>query len=218
MQTVHFDAGRFSAETIEGGFAEPVFGSQAVFAALMQATARPGKVQTLDDCLQPPAPLEAGLAAVALTLCDPDTPVWLSPALRSDAVRAWLAFHAGCPLTEDEGAAAFVFCAQDDTPPAQAALHAGTQEYPDRAATLVLALPALHGGPLLTLTGPGIDGSETTAPVGLPEGFVAARADNRALFPRGVDVVLVSGRDLLALPRTTVVAVADGSSSNAEAN
>ena len=76
----------------------------------------------------------------------------------------------------------------------------------------------LHGGPLLTLTGPGIDGSETIAPVGLPEGFVAARADNRALFPRGVDVVLVSGRDLLALPRTTVVAVADGSSSNAEAN
>jgi alpha-D-ribose 1-methylphosphonate 5-triphosphate synthase subunit PhnH len=218
MQTVHFDAGRFSAETIEGGFAEPVFGSQAVFAALMQATARPGKVQTLLDALRPPAPLEPGLAAVALTLCDPDTPVWLSPALRGEAVRAWLAFHAGCPVTEDADRAAFVFCAQGDTPPAQAALHAGTQEYPDRAATLVLALSSLDGGPCLTLTGPGIDGSETIAPAGLPDGFVAARADNRALFPRGVDVLMVAGSDLVALPRSTVVALADGASSNAEAN
>jgi alpha-D-ribose 1-methylphosphonate 5-triphosphate synthase subunit PhnH len=52
----------------------------------------------------------------------------------------------------------------------------------------------------------------------LPDGFVAARADNRALFPRGVDVLMVAGSDLVALPRSTVVALADGASSNAEAN
>ncbi|SDU31072.1 phosphonate C-P lyase system protein PhnH [Stappia sp. ES.058] len=218
MQTVHFDAGRFSSEAIEGGFADPVFQSQAVFTALMQAMACPGRRKTLDDCLQPPAPLDAGMAAVALTLCDPDTPVWLSPALRTDAVRAWLAFHAGCPLRDDAAKAAFVLCAQGDTPPAHAALHAGTQEYPDRAATLVLALPALDGGAILALTGPGIETETAIAPVGLPDGFVAARAANRALFPRGVDVVLVAHRDLVALPRTTVVAHADGASSNAEAN
>ncbi|WP_051242444.1 phosphonate C-P lyase system protein PhnH [Stappia stellulata] len=218
MQTLQFDAGQFTAKAVDGGFADPVYDAQAVFHALMQANARPGVRETLADRLEPPAPLEAGLAAVALTLCDPDTPVWLSPALRTDAVRAWLAFHAGCPLTDDAGAAAFVLCAQDDTPPAQDTLHAGTQEYPDRAATLVLALPALDGGAALTLTGPGIEQSAAISPVGLPDGFVAARADNRALFPRGVDVVLVSGRDLVALPRTTVVATADGSSSNAEAN
>jgi alpha-D-ribose 1-methylphosphonate 5-triphosphate synthase subunit PhnH len=82
MQTVHFDAGRFSVEAIEGGFADPVFQSQAVFTALMQAMARPGLRQTLADCLQPPAPLEAGIAAVALTLCDPDTPVCMYVAVK----------------------------------------------------------------------------------------------------------------------------------------
>ena len=42
------------------------------------------------------------------------------------------------------------------------------------------------------------------APKGLPDGFLAMRAANRPLFPRGVDVILVAGADILALPRTTV--------------
>jgi hypothetical protein len=37
---------------------------------------------------------------------------------------------------------------------------------------------------------------------GLPQNFVAQRTANRALFPRGVDLLLVSGGSLAALPRT----------------
>ena len=39
-----------------------------------------------------------------------------------------------------------------------------------------------------------------------PAGFAARWAANRALFPRGVDLVLCAGRDLAALPRATAVA------------
>jgi len=36
----------------------------------------------------------------------------------------------------------------------------------------------------------------------LPDDFTARWANNRALFPRGVDVILVAGTDIAALPRT----------------
>lgn len=198
----------FSAAAVEGGFADPVLDAQAAFHALMQAMARPGTVQPLAveaGPPQPPAPMTPGLAAVALTLADPDTPVWLSPALATPAIKAWLAFHCGCPVVDDLGTAAFVFADTAEAVPDMAALSAGTQEYPDRGATLVLAVPALEGGPALTLEGPGIDGSAAFAPCGLAEDFVAQRAANRALFPRGADLILVSGMQAVALPRSTVV-------------
>jgi alpha-D-ribose 1-methylphosphonate 5-triphosphate synthase subunit PhnH len=37
----------------------------------------------------------------------------------------------------------------------------------------------------------------------LPEIFLTLWAENRGLFPRGVDLILVAGTDALCLPRTT---------------
>ena len=56
------------------------------------------------------------------------------------------------------------------------------------------------------LTGPGIAGEATLAPRGLPDGFVAARADAVAGYPAGIDVLLVTedGR-VVGLPRTTTI-------------
>ncbi|HEV7435981.1 MAG TPA: phosphonate C-P lyase system protein PhnH [Pseudorhizobium sp.] len=41
---------------------------------------------------------------------------------------------------------------------------------------------------------------------GLPEYFEEIWRGNRALFPRGVDVILAAGRTLVCLPRTTTIA------------
>jgi alpha-D-ribose 1-methylphosphonate 5-triphosphate synthase subunit PhnH len=88
--------------TIEGGFADLVLGAQSVFRAVMEALARPGSVQSIASDALPPAPLTPELGAVALTLCDHDTLVWLDPVLAAnEAVTAWLAFHCGAPLTSD---------------------------------------------------------------------------------------------------------------------
>ena len=68
-------------ESYTGGFAEPVFESQATFKMLMDCMARPGTIATLKASSAPPAPMGPGAGAIALTLCDHDTPVYLSPAM-----------------------------------------------------------------------------------------------------------------------------------------
>lgn len=195
---------QFDTQAVSGGFTAPVFEAQAAFRALMDATARPGTIHDLPAGLEPPAPLGAGSAALMLTLCDPDTPVWLAEALRGEGVSAWIAFQCGAPLVGDSARAAFAFAVAGDMP-ALSALNAGTQEYPDRATTLVVELEALEGGEEIVIEGPGILGRSRIAPKGLPHAFLKEREDNRALFPRGVDVVLVSGARVMALPRSTVL-------------
>ena len=81
----------------------------------------------------------------------------------------------------------------------------GTQEYPDRSTTLVLEIASLADGKELALSGPGIADIHMIAPIGLPDAFLRTWNDNRALFPRGVDLILTAGRQFLCLPRTTKI-------------
>jgi alpha-D-ribose 1-methylphosphonate 5-triphosphate synthase subunit PhnH len=191
-------------QVVEGGFAEPVLQAQESFRALMDALANPGRIQPLDFDLAPPAPLTRELAAVALTLCDHDSTVWLDPSLvESDAVVAWLRFYTGAPIVTDPAEAQFALIADISAVPALASFAQGSDEYPDTSTTLVLALPGLTGGASLTIKGPGIRGEASVSPAGLPEDFIAQWADNREQFPRGVDLLLVAGGEVLGLPRTT---------------
>lgn len=190
-----------------GGFREPVFEAQSVFRTLMDCMARPGTVGSAAIAVAPPEPLCAAAGAVALTLCDSDTPVWLTPALAASALPGWLAFHAGASVTDDRQAARFAFIEKGAMLPDPGLFAQGTQEYPDRSTTLVVEIETFTGGRPLTLTGPGIRTEEEFAPVGLPDMFVHFRAENRQSFPRGVDLILVAGDAVLCLPRTTVVRV-----------
>lgn len=191
-------------QIIEGGFADPVLAGQRAFKAVMDALSRPGTMQRLPGEARPPQPLDPGLAEVALTLCDHDTPVWLDAVLAATpAVADWLAFHVGAPLTSDAAGAAFAFASSAAALPALSHFALGTDEYPDRSTTIVLAIPALTGGPTLTLRGPGIKGEASVAPTGLPADFAAQWAENREAFPRGIDLLLVAPEGLVGLPRTT---------------
>ena len=53
--------------------------------------------------------------------------------------------------------------------------------------------------------GPGIAGDRSFSATPLPGDFTARLAANRLLFPRGVDLLLVSDNAVAALPRTTRV-------------
>jgi alpha-D-ribose 1-methylphosphonate 5-triphosphate synthase subunit PhnH len=194
------------AETVSGGAAE-VFAAQSVFRAIMNATARPGSVQTVGPAAAHPAALSGAAAAIALTLFDHDTPVWLDPGLASDSdVAPWLRFRAGCPLVADPAASAFALVADATAAPSFNAFAPGTPDYPDRSTTLILHVGSLTQGPELSLTGPGIRGATRLRVAGLPDDFVARCEANRALFPRGLDLLLVRGHDVVALPRTTTIA------------
>ncbi|WP_181708399.1 phosphonate C-P lyase system protein PhnH [Chthonobacter rhizosphaerae] len=199
-----------TADTLEGGFHDPVFQSQAVFRAVMAALAEPARPVPLPPSARPPAPLTAELGAVALTLADPDTPVWLDPALAaSDAVRAWLAFHTGAPVTAEPMDAAFALVADPARLPPLSAFAQGTAEYPDRSTTLVIAVERFDtaAGPLFT--GPGFETPRRFAAHPERIGFLDQWAANRALFPRGVDIVFVADGLVAGLPRSARLATTE---------
>jgi len=189
------------------GFCDPVLASQAVFRTVMEALARPGSVAVVDAAVAAPAPLGAAAGALALTLLDFDTPVWLDPALAgASETGGWFKFHTGAPLTTDPGAAAFAFIAEPARMPDFEDFCRGSLEYPDRSTTLVLQVEHLSEGDGFKLSGPGIKGTRTLSAAPLPPGFTDRMAANRALFPRGLDIILTCGRRLAALPRSVHLA------------
>ncbi|MBL6080610.1 phosphonate C-P lyase system protein PhnH [Belnapia sp. T18] len=180
------------------GFADPVPDAQACFRALLDAMARPGRVQRLAALPEAPAPLAPAAAAVLLTLADAETPVWTDA---GPAAEEWLRFHAGCPLVAEPGSAGFLLAAGGL--PTLTALEAGTEEEPHRSATLIVQVAGLEPGEGWRLTGPGIEREHRLQVEGLPRGFLADWASNGARFPRGIDLMLCAGNRLVALPRTT---------------
>jgi len=197
---------RMQEDSLIGGFADPVFDSQTVFRAVMDAMAQPGTHLTIAPHIKPPSGLGLAQGAIALTLCDHDAAVWLSSALAKASVGAWIGFHTGAHMVDAKSDCLFAFLELGTTRLTFSAFALGGQDYPDRSATLVLELPSLTGGPELVLQGPGIKDQTVIAPLGLPEGFVLQWQDNHQQFPRGVDLVLTAGRDLLCLPRSCHIA------------
>ena len=189
------------------GFRDPVLDSQQTFRSLLDALARPGRLCTTAAFLEPPAPISPATAAIALTLFDHDTPVWLDAGAASDAVRAFLAFHCGCPAAREPGVAAFALIAEPLGMPALDEFFQGEELYPDSSTTLILDVPSLEDGVPVRLRGPGILESTHIAPRGLPKGFWSWVAENHAGFPLGVDMIFACGSSLIGLPRSTVAEV-----------
>jgi alpha-D-ribose 1-methylphosphonate 5-triphosphate synthase subunit PhnH len=192
------------------GFSDPVLASQAVFRTVMEAMARPGSIAQIDVAVAPPAPLGTAAAALALTLLDFETPFWLDPTLAAASeVEGWLKFHTGAPRTADPISASFAFIADPAANLDFDAFGRGSIEYPDRSTTLVLEVETLTDGDAFHLSGPGIKESRSLAAVPLPAEFADRMAANRALFPRGVDILLTCGRRLAALPRSVQLTRSD---------
>jgi len=188
---------------IEPGFPDPVFGSQSVFRAVMDAVARPGSVADLSFAPHPPEGLCKAAGAVALTLFDFETPVWLAATLKSEQAEAWLRFHCGCPVIGNPQDAAFALVSASNQAPRLSEFNIGDAKYPDRSTTVIIEIAALVGGNPVTLRGPGIRGETQVSPAGLPAEFWQQFAENGAQFQFGVDVLLVAGDQLMALPRST---------------
>ncbi len=197
-------AGTADFARLEPGFAEPVHDAQGTFRAVLDAMAFPGRIKWMPASrAQPPAPLGAAAAAIALTLCDLDTPLWLDRNLAP--VAAYLAFHCGAPLARAPAEARFAFVGDAAALPPLDAFALGTDEYPERSSTLVIEIGGLVTGSGVRLVGPGIREEVRLGVAGLPARFWAERSALGELFPRGLDVLLVSGVQLAALPRSTRV-------------
>ncbi|KAB0499694.1 phosphonate C-P lyase system protein PhnH [Pseudomonas vancouverensis] len=191
-----------SAQLLQPAFADPVLDAQRGFRAALKALAGPGLIQSLHD-----VPSLEGLApatyALCLALLDVDTPLWLAPSFDTPLIRANLAFHCGCPLTSVRSEAQFALLAADDLLDLSG-FDTGNDRYPDQSCTLLVQLPSLNGGQVLTWHGPGIERQHSIS-LPLAEGFWAER-ERRNEFPRGLDLFFSAGHELIGLPRSTRIA------------
>lgn len=176
--------------------------------------------------MAPPAGI--GMAAGLLTLLDADTPVLLAGVMADERTRAWIRFHTGARLAAPGDPAGIAACLCGDVTPALwEVLALGSDEVPQDGATLLVEVDALfdrstHGGAdedaaktvggfcdtttdavALTLRGPGIETTQRLVVAGLPDAFWRWRQTLQAALPRGVDLVLIHGSTLAAIPRSS---------------
>jgi alpha-D-ribose 1-methylphosphonate 5-triphosphate synthase subunit PhnH len=189
---------------LPAGFADKVLSAQTTFRSVMAAMARPGSVQRIVAPAGTPSGMMHGTAAIALTLFDHDTPLWLDASMsQAPDVAKWLKFHTGAPVVPDASVCAFALIGHAAALPPLDRFSFGTNEYPDRSTTLVLQVRSLSQGQTLELRGPGIDGVAVLRAAIQPSDMVERLAINAGLFPRGIDVVLVADDAVVAIPRTT---------------
>jgi alpha-D-ribose 1-methylphosphonate 5-triphosphate synthase subunit PhnH len=182
--------------------------AQSTFRSVMDAMARPGSVQRIAAVAGTPSAMMRGAAAIALTLFDHDTPMWLDPLMSETSdVAKWLKFHTGAPIVRDSSISSFALIGDADALPSLDRFSFGTNEYPDRSTTLILQVKSLTQGPVLELRGPGIDETAVLRASIQPQNLFKRLEINAALFPRGIDVVLVHDDAIVAIPRTTRLVV-----------
>lgn len=184
------------------GFADPALASQAVFRRALEALSRPGRLVKIECDADVPEGVDPAACALALALLDQDTALWCSPSVSTARAGGFLRFHTGCTLVPRAEEGQFALAAAAELPPLER-FCAGSDDYPDRSATLIVQVDGLREGGGWQLSGPGIKGSARIACAGLPEDFAAQWHRNAARYPRGIDVVLTCGRLACGLPRTT---------------
>jgi len=189
-----------AATRLAPGFADPVRDSTRAFRAVMHAMANPGTVRRLAFDLPGFGGVEPAALAALLTLADGDTPVWLSPEIDA-GLAPYLRFHCGCPVVGEAKPAAFALLDRAENAARAFGFELGSDEYPDRSATVLVQVAGLDGGTPVTLHGPGIQDTRRVAPM-LPAGFWDGWRRNAGLYPRGIDALLVCGQDILGLPRS----------------
>ena len=180
---------------------DPSLASARSFRTMLEALSQPGSIHTLPDVPASPKSMPGGMAALCLTLADLDASLWLDPAADPECAD-WLRFNCGCPLVENSAAASLACVLDPERMPTLTAYNQGDPEYPDRSATLFIAVQDLAEGRGIKLTGPGIKRQRAFEVTGLPDVFWTQWKDNTAGYPLGVDVFFVSGNRIAGLPRS----------------
>ncbi len=183
---------------LSAGFADPVHHAQACFRSILQALSTPGRVVDLAINLDAPAPLSPASAAILLTLADSTTRISIQSA--TAATRQWVGFHTGAVESQPENAD-FVFTTLR---PMLATLNAGSDDMPEEGASLILDLSAFGQGRHYRLTGPGIE-TQAFFQAPLDANFASEWRISSQSAPRGIDILLCAGRQIIGLPRSVTI-------------
>lgn len=186
------------------GFLNPSEAAQKCFRAVLGALSEPGTAHALETPQETPEGCATGTSSVGLSLLDTSTPFHVHGL---NGLGAYLRFHTGAPEAKAEDAQwAFTSAGNGSLLDLAACLSAGSLEYPERAATLVIQLEAdPTRDDAVVLQGPGIKGRRRLGKLGLSDAFWAWRQAARAHYPLGIDLLFVQGHQVWALPRSTLV-------------
>lgn len=163
--------------------------TNTAFEALMWALSRPGTVQDL------PMP---GMAGIAEALIDRECRVFCDDV----ALTAQVASLGAAPVPV--ALADHVFLSVLDTA-RLAQVQVGSDLYPDAGATVV-AFARFGTGQRLRLNGPGIEATSEISIDAVDAGVWTLRAA-RCRYPAGFDLFLLSGAQVIGLPRSTQIEV-----------
>lgn len=219
---------------IAAGFSDTIHDSQYCFRHLLTAMSQPGTLVEL-NLAQGFGSMMPASTQVLLALADNSTPVWLSNQFANDiAVKENLNFHLGCSilsgqkngvqLSEIQQKPSFGVISQQDLVNfdwSQTSFFVGCEEYPDRSTTVIVEVAGLSTVPcslpepdadspvVLRLSGPGIEHEARVVVQSLSSTVISIMLSQRKThkFPLGLDFILVSGEQVVALPRSTTVEV-----------
>jgi alpha-D-ribose 1-methylphosphonate 5-triphosphate synthase subunit PhnH len=198
---------------------EFTFYTQQTFRRILDAMARPGKVQTMTADQQIVAASlgrQAGyLMGIARTLLDVEVTFCIRAEMEKENGLAEL-----IPLYTNSAAAPaatadFIFMNGADDPAVLKDLYRGSLEFPDRGATVVIAVSYVcserpyesEGGLTLAISGPGVNGERLLYTGGLRRAQVAALNEVNQEFPLGIDLIIIAGDKLACIPRSSAVVV-----------
>ena len=212
---------------------DPVFDAQEHYRLLLDAMARPGKINVLPRLLlsvpatpgsaSQPGILTDAAALAGFALLNADVSFYVDGADTDLATRYLLVNTSARPVALEE--ADFVFASGMAAAALPEGMKKGTLPYPEEGATLVLSVGALAteaaglgaqgdraaigqvqpaGALAITLQGPGIAGKNTFFVRGLSATLVEALQQSNMEFPLGIDMILTDGDGRVAcVPRSS---------------
>lgn len=176
---------------------------QAMFSRLMQAMARPGTISNCRDLLDQ-QPAFMGVLASLL-----DCEVSLADVHDQLDKNQWTLLQASQMSAEH---ADYILC--DGLQPLTEQPKLGSLGCPDFSATIIIKVQKLEYAQdssaaknatqqHITLTGPGIESSQSLLIDGLLNDYLVQRDNQCSAFPLGIDIIFTDGYQFSALPRTS---------------
>ncbi|MEM5529357.1 phosphonate C-P lyase system protein PhnH [Gammaproteobacteria bacterium AS21] len=203
--------------TIAAGLTNPINAGQVIFRRTLKAMSEPGTIVDIEHN-HGAGDLSPAMYALALSLLDQQTTLYLSAALKNEEVCKNLQFHTDVQLVNDPQSAMFAI-ANADQITEFCYFNKGTDESPEMSCSLVLQVESLTNtaaqaqgsdnehSTLLKLEGPGIESVKYIAIAKLSTQLLEYLTERPDAFPRGLDFYFVSDKQLVCLPRTTKVSV-----------
>jgi len=184
--------------------------SQIIYRLLLDSLSKPGTIADVPTalCLQEENYLPSSVWAIAQTLFDADTKVYVSAMLANDTVLQSLSFHTNAVVVSEQLHADFAIIPLSELNTLDDFM-LGDIAKPHKSSTVLVVVDALSHGESLYLQGPGIEVQRAISIASMSDQQITLLRANHELYPCGVDFIFCAPQQWLALPRSTVVSCAD---------